>query len=172
MATPSSGMATPSRGSRNADHFWPLSSMDVKGLIERVCLDKEEKYMDIDETVKSLLQNGLKSVASWNFFYDDQEGSRSFHQRYRRLVHLFSLNLEKGTTIQDVFCSRFGSFWTKSRLGAALKQATNNIKKGNSQLPITEYLRSFLQDAMHQYLMYFLVLMNEWKNLDKRKNCT
>ncbi len=144
-----------------------LSSLDVKGLIQRVCLDAEESQVSgIDTTVKSLLQSALKSVANWNTFYNDQEASHSFHQRYSFLVRIFSLDLHEGTTIQHILATRFATFWTKSRLSAALKEATHNIKQGNSQLPITAYLRSFLHDAMHQYLMYFLVLMNEWKNFD------
>ena len=147
------------------------SSVGMKDLMLKACLEKKEhKEFDINKAAHSLIKSTLKGVASWNIFYDGQDtlqglSSASFRQRYRLLAGILSFDLE-GATVDDIICRKFASLWTEVRLVTVLKQADHNIQRGNSQLPLTVCLKSILQDAMYQFITYFLVEMNKWRNLD------
>ncbi len=144
----------------------------VREMLLTAC-KKNKSDDDFKEAIKkgnTLLENCLKSIASWNVFYEGQlilggTFPKSHYARHKTLERILLIQLGD-MTIGDIISSKFASLWTKSRMTKVLQYATKTLEEGNSQLPITVCLQSILQDAMYQFATSFLCQVNKWKNLD------
>eukprot|EP00979_Chaetoceros_neogracilis_P011770 scaffold2972_cov257-Chaetoceros_neogracile.AAC.18 len=141
-------------------------SNEVKHLIEKACNLELPSTNDIRNIVNGMVKDIRKTIACHEVFYESQVNSTyTVHQRRSWLDERLATCI-CGTTIEEILCDKFALLWTPKNLEKLLKRASWSLRKGTSMLGLTRCLKTIIRDIMHKFFLHYMLLLNEWKNLD------
>jgi hypothetical protein len=145
------------------------SSIDVNRFISVACHEPDSLSKcenDAHESVQMLAQRMLPHLVKQNLFYREQLSKlASFNLRRNRLDQVLNTKVG-GSSIVDILCEKFTSWWFDKSLHSTTKRAAQALLAGTTQLSLSMSVHSALVQLFQSFLSEILIQTNQWKNFD------
>jgi hypothetical protein len=135
--------------------------------IESACkFGADGSIMNLRQDISSFIERALKYAASQRLFYPGQTNNDdSFSGHLETLKLVMSKEIE-GATICDIFSEMIIHELMQSSLLSTLKQASESLLHGRTQLSMTSALQSMFQEKINILLASLFSEANQWRNVD------
>ena len=129
--------------------------------------DTETVVQCLRESIRGLVPRILPYLVSQAIFYKEQSlGSYdSFLDRKVQIESLLNRCIGN-TTLIDILCEKFASIWQRNMLSGIIRNATQAILMGTTQLSLTMSIHSSLVQSLKVFLTSSLLESNQWMNLE------